>query len=601
MFPTLAVNKNEMLGYANLERWRRLMLGQTVNGTDIAPWTPMKSRHDLLLKSLRILVCADAGFGKSTLTNQVFGVADYEQVTSTSHRKPGEHNINEEIIHPGREVLILHDSKGCETGTEAQIQAVEDFLERGVAVTLYRNGFMLSGLDADFHAYIGMRSQNPGHTPYSHNVINIKYQESAFDMAHHEPRSYDLIIVGAGTPGCVLANRLSEDPNISILVLEAGEDRNNDARIYTPGLAGSVLNNPDFDWQYISEPDAGINDRFSGILYSQHGVLHKVVAKRDVILAAGAFNTPQILELSGIGNPSILEQHGINVIHANPTVGENLQDHIRAWVSFEVTDDFPLLTKPPIKEARKLYEEHRSGPLTQNGAYMFSYTPLAPFLDSAESEKLNKILDQHFDDDERNSPFTRKRNNVIRKTIESADEATAVTFLSTKAQVGSENGRFVTLNSMLSHPFSAGNVHITSTDPESAPKIDFKYYSHPVDSEIHARHVKVLEQLANTEPLASYIRPRGRRLPEGYTTDTLTNAKEIARDHAMTNYHPCGTCSLGSVVDSHLNVKGVRNLRIVDASIIPIIPRGNILATVYAVAEHGADIISEDLGLRRST
>ncbi|TKA30174.1 hypothetical protein B0A50_02893 [Salinomyces thailandicus] len=154
---------------------------------------------------------------------------------------------------------------------------------------------------------------------------------------------------------------------------------------------------------------------------------------------------------------------------------------------------------------------------------------------------------------------------------------------------------------MLSHPFSAGTVHITSADPQTKPKVDFNYYSHPLDVEIHARHVQVLEKLAKTEPLASYIKPGGRRLPKEFPADTIESAKELTRALATTNYHPCGTCSLGAVVDSRLNVKGMRGLRVVDASIMPIIPRGNIIATVYAVAERAADIFGEDLGVRRQT
>ncbi|PQE05516.1 aryl-alcohol dehydrogenase protein [Rutstroemia sp. NJR-2017a BBW] len=135
---------------------------------------------------------------------------------------------------------------------------------------------------------------------------------------------------------------------------------------------------------------------------------------------------------------------------------------------------------------------------------------------------------------------------------------------------------------------------------QDPPSIDFKYMPHPLDGEIYGRHMMFHDALVRTEPLESLLKPNGKRLPLGKDSTTLENAIELIRSSTMTNYHPCGTCSmmredLGGVVNGRLRVYGTRNVRVVDASVIPVIPRGNIITSVYALAEKAADMIKEDL------
>jgi choline dehydrogenase-like flavoprotein len=152
----------------------------------------------------------------------------------------------------------------------------------------------------------------------------------------------------------------------------------------------------------------------------------------------------------------------------------------------------------------------------------------------------------------------------------------------------------------LVHPFSRGSIHIQSADPTKAPKIDPKYLSHPLDLEVFARHLLYINRIIDTEPLASMLKPDGKStLPNGRLR-TLDEAKEWAKEKSATQWHACGTCAmmpkeLGGVVNDRLVVHGTKNLRVVDASIFPILPKGPITSSVYAVAERAADIIKEDL------
>jgi choline dehydrogenase-like flavoprotein len=143
-------------------------------------------------------------------------------------------------------------------------------------------------------------------------------------------------------------------------------------------------------------------------------------------------------------------------------------------------------------------------------------------------------------------------------------------------------------------------VHINSADPVVHPTLDPRYFSHPLDLELHGRHVQYLETIAAAEPMASLLKNDGRRIHWDKSVLDLETAKTVVEETFISHYHVTGTCSmlpkkLGGVVNERLTVYGIPNLRIVDASVFPMIPRGNIQASVYAVAERAADIIKEDI------
>ncbi|RJE22103.1 Dehydrogenase [Aspergillus sclerotialis] len=160
------------------------------------------------------------------------------------------------------------------------------------------------------------------------------------------------------------------------------------------------------------------------------------------------------------------------------------------------------------------------------------------------------------------------------------------------------DGNYISILVSLCHPFSRGSVHIKSSNVDDKPVFDPNYLSHPLDLEILARHTQYIEQIVQSEPFRSLLQPED-RIPAVSITPDLKDpdvARRIVRDRLFSCFHPAGSCSmmpveLGGVVDDQLRVHGTSKLRVVDASIFPLEPRGNIQATVYAVAERAADLI----------
>lgn len=349
------------------------------------------------------------------------------------------------------------------------------------------------------------------------------------------------------------------------------------------------------------------------IKFTKDGQTFTVSASREVILAAGTTQTPQLLELSGIGNASLLRSHGIQPLVDLAGVGENLQDHGIVSFGYEVADGMPSgdMARDPAVAAAAMaaYQKDGSGPLGMV-PLVSAFMPCVDF-PGDKREHLLQTIDSSLDDPK--LPVTyRKQYSILREMLKDPNEPTAQYILApfqllpragpnAKDIFGmSHPGNFISIVSLLSHPLSRGSVHVSSADPAAAPAIDSGILRHPADVELQARHSIWMEKITETEAMAQLLKPGGQRLHAPDKVAELEKAQDLCKELVLSMYHVSGTCAMmpredGGVVDPRLKVYGTSNLRVVDASLFPLVPRGNIQATVFAVAEKAADIIKEDL------
>lgn len=309
--------------------------------------------------------------------------------------------------------------------------------------------------------------------------------------------------------------------------------------------------------------------RAVGVEYRQGGEARQVRARCAVILAAGAVNTPQLLQLSGVGDPALLKRHGIDVVHAAPAVGRNLQDHIgfdHLYRSRQPTLNDVL--RPWLGRLRVglRYVLTRSGPLSlsvNQGGGFFRTSP----------ERARPNMQLYF------SPVSYTRAIPGRRALMSPDPFPG--FL-----VGVSN----------CHPTSRGQLAIRSADPFAAPEIQPNYLSTEEDVQELLEAAHFLRRLSRTGPMREIIEEEIRPGPAILDDEDLI-ADIRARSGSV--FHPCGTCAMGpdattSVVDPRLRVHGLEALRVVDASVFPRITAGNLNAPTIMVGEKGADLILAD-------
>ncbi|CAJ2510845.1 Uu.00g064700.m01.CDS01 [Anthostomella pinea] len=338
-----------------------------------------------------------------------------------------------------------------------------------------------------------------------------------------------------------------------------------------------------------------------GLQYRHNSSTTTVIARKEVIICSGAIQSPKLLELSGIGNREILAQHGIETIVDLCGVGEGLQDHLAVDIGFEA-------------------EALERGTLPQDGSRMPFNEQLPINLPSPSGhQQLRMLLEQNRPKQDDLPDRELARASAFYRVAEKAllDPASPSEVYRTSLghnpfesdPVNGERtlnplpGTYLTLVGILAHPTSRGNVHIQSANASVAPVIDPKYLSNPVDIEVFAEHVLYLQSLASSPPLSGLLKqPLRPSRAISYMAD-LEAAKEYIRIRAVSMWHPAGTCAMmpaemGGVVDNHLRVHGVENLRVVDASVIPVLPPANLQSAVYAVAERAACLIKSQYGLK---
>ncbi|RDW72813.1 hypothetical protein BP6252_06720 [Coleophoma cylindrospora] len=348
-----------------------------------------------------------------------------------------------------------------------------------------------------------------------------------------------------------------------------------------------------------------------GVLFSHSGKSHRLTSKIATILSAGAVMTPQILELSGIGPKSILDKAGIDCIIDNQRVGD-LEDHIISGITYDLVDgEFSLdhVNRPEVAaEALKTYMAGQGGPLG-NGVSNSGYLSLHDIASREEIEKVYEVVELYRN--KLNNDYDRARNDLLLARLK--DPKAAIFQIITLAvnidfagrhdmqaflAPSATTTRFSTCIG-LHHCFSRGSTHIVSSDPKEQPAIDPEYLKHPVDELLLAYGLRTSDKILNTSPLKEKLKRRVQPAPNVDLND-LDATLDYVRGHTGTEFHPIATASLGLVVDERLNVKGVKGLKVCDASIMPLHISGNTQGPCYAIGEKGADIFKEDAAAFRA-
>lgn len=306
--------------------------------------------------------------------------------------------------------------------------------------------------------------------------------------------------------------------------------------------------------------------RAVGVEYRDASGSRTVRANREVLVCGGAFNSPQLLQLSGLGPATLLQTHGISVVRDMPAVGANLQDHPHTPLMFRCTQPITLndVFHSPLGRLRMLiqYAIFRSGPMATNSVYAGGFFRSDPRLDRPDLQIVS-------------------RNWSTGPRVKAVPEIHPFPGF----MLGATHLR----------PRARGTVRLKSPHPAAAPEIVFNFFSDPHDREVMLAGVKLVRRLAAAPALAKYVAAEVTPGPQARTDEDLL---AFCRENLFTVYHPAGTCRMGidkeAVVDPRLRVHGVGGLRVIDTSIMPNVVVGNTNAPAIMIGEKAAAMILDD-------
>jgi choline dehydrogenase len=303
-------------------------------------------------------------------------------------------------------------------------------------------------------------------------------------------------------------------------------------------------------------------DRAVGVEYLAGKKSKKVYASQEVILCGGAFNSPHLLQISGVGDPEHLQSIGVQTVHKLPGVGKNLQDHVGCGLKQRITQPLSLLKHLNILNSASAvakYMATKTGPAAYHGVEALAFVKTRPDVVAPDIQfHLNMVM---YEDHGR--------------------------------KIFYEEGVMPYFN--ISRPQSRGTVLARSADPTALPEIDPNFFAVPDDIRVMRDGLRIARELMAQKAFDPY---RGEEFGPGKEVTSDAELDEYLKNKSESVYHPVGTCKMGSdddaVVDARLRVHGVRGLRVVDASIMPTLTSGNTNAPTIMIAEKAADMILYD-------